>query len=146
MLHLGPCLALGAIDLFVPLSQWRVAVGALVGEVFGLGRFGLECALLAPVGAVTVQTARTPGRPTRPPGGAARTCERCNACNKAGRPVVLSLSCSLGAQPSNCKWLGEILTKTEIDDTPDHNHAIDPFPLRGQHESSRTPLDDLTIC
>ena len=55
MLHLGPCLALGAIDLFVPLSQWRVAAGSFVREVFSLGRFGFECTLLAPVGAVAIQ-------------------------------------------------------------------------------------------
>ena len=42
---------LGAVDLFIPLSQWRVAVSGLIGEIFGLGRFGMQGALLSSVGA-----------------------------------------------------------------------------------------------
>jgi len=37
MLHLGAYPAFSGVDLFVPLSQWRVTVGALVGEIFGFG-------------------------------------------------------------------------------------------------------------
>ena len=55
MLHLGSGLALGAVDLFVPLAQRRVSVSTFVDEVFGLGRFGFECILLSPIGAVAIQ-------------------------------------------------------------------------------------------
>jgi hypothetical protein len=59
MLYLGPSLALGVIDRLVAFSQRRVAVGALVGEVFGLGRFGFERLVLAYIGAVAIQTGLT---------------------------------------------------------------------------------------
>ena len=56
VLHLGARLALGGVDLFVPLAQRRVAVGAFVGEVPGFGRMRFENVLLARIGTVTVQT------------------------------------------------------------------------------------------
>ena len=55
MLDRGSGLALGAIDLFVPLAQRRVSVSTFVYEVFGLGFFGFERVLLTPVGAVAMK-------------------------------------------------------------------------------------------
>ena len=55
VLHLGTRLALGGVDLFVPLAQGRVAVRALIGEVPGFGRTLFENCLLARIGTVTIQ-------------------------------------------------------------------------------------------
>ena len=55
VLHLGARLALGGVDLFVPLAQRRVAVRALIGEVPGFGRTLFENCLLARIGTVTIQ-------------------------------------------------------------------------------------------
>src|SRR5438270_11126770 len=57
MLDLGAHRGLSAIGLLIRVAERPVLIGALVGEVFGLGRNLLEslALLLAPVGAITIQ-------------------------------------------------------------------------------------------
>ena len=55
MLDLGTGLALGAVDLFVPLAQRCVSVSTFVYEVFALGFFRFERVPRTPVGAVAIQ-------------------------------------------------------------------------------------------
>src|SRR3954449_10223711 len=57
MLDFGAHRGFSTIGLLIPIAKWPVLVGALVGEVLGLGRNLLEslALLLAPVGAVAIQ-------------------------------------------------------------------------------------------
>lgn len=55
MLHFGPGLAFVGVDLFVPLAQGFVSVGAFVGEVFCFWGRCFERLLLPRIGAVAIQ-------------------------------------------------------------------------------------------